>query len=135
MSSPVHRFGGLLRVALLASAAALAGCGGGLWIGYSDVDDDPPEVSLVAGSSSAEPGELLRLSAAASDDGFVERVRFYRIDDDGSTLFLGDDFGSPYQVETTMPSTTAARVRYFARAFDDFGQWRDSDVVSVTVLR
>jgi hypothetical protein len=135
MSARVHRFGRLARAALLASAAALAGCGGGLWIGYSDVDDDLPEVSLVADTGSAEPGQLLRLSAAASDDGFVERVRFYRIDDDGRALFLGDDLGSPYQLETPLPYTTAVQVRYFARAFDDFGQWNDSEVVSVTVLR
>jgi hypothetical protein len=116
-------------------AAALGGCGGGLWIGYSDFDDDAPQVSLVASGSSAAPGDLLRLSAAASDDGFVERVRFYRIDDDGRTVFLGDDGGSPYQWDTTMPSTSASRVRYFARAFDDQGLWSDSDVVSISVVR
>jgi hypothetical protein len=60
-------------------------------------------------------------------------VRFYRVLGDGNVLRLGDDDGEPYQWDTVVPSTSASQVRYFARAFDRFGNWNDSDTVSVTL--
>lgn len=130
--STVARLRRALSIPLV--AAALGGCGGGLWIGYSDFDDDDlPRVSLVASVDSAVPGETIRLSAAASDDDGIDQVRFYRVLGDGSVLRLGDDDGEPYQWDTVLPSTSASQVRYFARAFDRFGNWNDSDTVSVTL--
>src|SRR5690349_11634854 len=114
--STVARLRRVLGAASL--SVVLAGCGGGLWIGYSDVDnDDLPEVALVASVDSAVPGQAIRLSAAASDDDGIDRVRFYRLLGDGSTLLLGDDSDAPYRWDTDVPSTSASQVRYFARAF------------------
>lgn len=118
-------------------AGALAGCGGGIYIGYNGGDgfDLPPQVSLVSSISAAAPGQTITLVAAASDDYGVDRVQFFRLDSDGSANSLGTDGGSPYQLQTTMPETSAASVRYFARAFDGAGQYNDSSTVTVTVLR
>jgi hypothetical protein len=130
--STVARLRRVLGIPLL--AATLAGCGGGLWIGYSDFDNgDLPQVSLVANVDSAVPGQTIRLSAAASDDDGIDEVRFYRVLSDGGVLRLGDDDGEPYQWDTVVPSTSASQVRYFARAFDRFGNWNDSGTVSVTL--
>ena len=54
-----------LRAQCLAAAAgfvalaALAGCGGGVYIGYDygDDDDRPPQVSLAASPGAAAPGQ------------------------------------------------------------------------------
>lgn len=122
----VRRTGAFVLVALL------AGCGGGVWIGWGD-DDDWPDVSLVSSASSAIPGQTLRLSAAASDDDGIDHVDFYRIGEGGGWVHLGEDGSEPYQVETAVPSTSATRVRYIARAVDRHGNWADSDTVSVEV--
>jgi hypothetical protein len=124
------------RRALLiaATGALLAACGGGVWIGIGS-GDDPPHVSLVASPSSAAPGQAVRLSAAASDDDFVAYVNFYRLDDSGNAVLLGEDRSEPYELDTALPSTGAAAVRFVARAVDSDGQWTDSASVSVSVLR
>ena len=49
----------LLAMACLVAAALLTGCGGGIYLGYEDWDE-PPAVSLVSASTSAEPGQLCR---------------------------------------------------------------------------
>jgi ABC-type glycerol-3-phosphate transport system substrate-binding protein len=117
-------------LAALLAAALLAACGGGVWIGSGG--DDPPQVSL-ATVASASAGQSLRLAAAASDDGFVDRVAFYRLDDDGQEVLLGDDDSAPYEWITTMPSSNRGTVRFFARAFDNTGLWTDSEIISVAV--
>jgi mevalonate pyrophosphate decarboxylase len=123
-----------LAFVLAAATAALAACGGGVWIGIGG-GDDPPHVSLVASPASASAGQSVRLSAAASDDDFVDRVAFYRLDDNGNTVLLGEDRDEPYEWDTAMPSTVASSVRFVARAVDSIGQWTDSSTVSVSVLR
>lgn len=128
-SSLVRRFVTLLL------AATLAGCGGGIYIGWGGDDDDPPMVGLVSSLNAAAPGQTVTLMAAASDDYGVDRVQFFRVESDGRTTALGTDSSAPYQFQTVMPETTASSVRYFARAFDEGDQWRDSADVSVTVLR
>lgn len=115
----------------LAVPAGLAACGGGVWIGYGD-GDRPPQVSLAA-VGSARLGEGLRLAAAASDDGYVQRVTFYRVDDNGNALLLGQDDNAPYEWMTVMPATATGSARFFARAFDNAGQWADSEVITVAL--
>lgn len=122
------------RLAISLLALALAGCGGGVWIGFGDPVDEPPDVGLVAPSSAAV-GQTVRLAAAASDDRRVVRVEFYRLDANGSAVHLGDDTSSPYEWSAVMPSTTADSVSFFARAYDDGGQSSDSASVSVVVTR
>ena len=121
------------RLLLSAVVLALAGCGGGVWIGVGD-DDNPPDVSLVAGADSAAAGQTVRLSAAASDDWGVDYVAFYRLDDNGNAVLLGSDGVGPYQWDATMPDSSATGVRFFARAIDGAGQAAESEIVVVTLL-
>lgn len=119
---------------LAAATAVLAACGGGVWIGIGG-GDDPPHVSLVASPSSAAAGETVHLSAAASDDDFVDHVTFYRLDDNDNAVRLGEDHDEPYDWDAVMPASNATGVRFIARAVDSIGQWTDSDSVSVSVQR
>lgn len=127
---------GLHKRATLALAVLIGGCGGSLYVGIGeDGYDDPPQVSLVASSSTARPGQTLRLAAAASDDYGVQRVQFFRIETDGSANSLGNDSAPPFELDTTLPATSALEVRYFARAIDNSGQSTDSTTIAVTVQR
>ena len=123
------------RVVTLLLAAVLAGCGGGLYIGIDGFDDNPPSVSLVADTTSAAPGERVRLAAAASDDDFVVEVRFYRIDPDGRTFYLGRDERPPWDWDAEVPldAVRGSVVRFFARAVDSIDQSRDSARLEVLV--
>jgi hypothetical protein len=111
--------------------AALAACGVGVSLGIGP-DDDPPNISLAAAPSSAAPGELIGLVAAASDDYVVREVLFFRVDARGD-VFLGRDGSEPYAIETALPADATGEVRYFARAVDDAGQETDSREVTVAV--
>jgi hypothetical protein len=115
-----------------ALAALLAGCGGGVYLGYDYIPDDPPSVDLVVSTDVAAPNEAVRLLAAASDDFAVDRVSFYRIDA-GRSVLLVTDRSAPWQLDTLVPADAVGSVRYFARAVDDAGQSRDSVVVTVLV--
>lgn len=118
-----------LAAALL---ALLAGCGGGVYLGYDYTPDDPPNVDLAASTDVAAPNEAVRLVAAASDDFAVDRVSFYRIDN-GRSVLLVTDRSAPWQLDTVIPVDATGSVRYFARAVDDAGQSRDSTVVTVLI--
>ena len=124
----------LLATATLVCAALLAGCGGGPYLGYEDWDD-PPSVSLVSASTSAEPGQFVRLAAAASDNGWIYEVRFYRVDSAGRHVLLGADDREPYDWDALIPddATPGSRVRFFARAEDGWGNTSDSEIVSILV--
>jgi len=117
-------------VALL--TALLAGCGGGVYLGYDATPDDPPSVDLAASTDVAAPNEAVRLVAAARDDFVVDRVSFYRIDA-GRSVLLVTDRSAPWQLDTLVPADAVGSVRYFARAVDDAGQSSDSAVVTVLV--
>lgn len=119
------------RVLVVALAAGLTGCYGSLSFGIGP-DDDPPSVSLAAAPTTAAPGELIGLVAAANDDYAVREVQFFRVDVGGNTL-LGRDSSAPYAIETALPAGASGTVRYFARAVDDAGQDSDSQDVVVTV--
>jgi hypothetical protein len=121
----------LPRWAALALAASLSACNLGLSFGYGP-DDDPPSVSLAASPTTAPPGAVIGLVAAANDDYVVSEVRFYRVDATGSTL-LGRDRDAPFALETVLPAGAATEVRYFARAVDDADQATDSEDVVVVV--
>jgi hypothetical protein len=120
--------------ASVASAATLllAACGGSIWLGYDDFDDEPPNVSLAASPGSAAPGQSVHLVAAASDDFGVDQVRFFRLDAGGASS-LGVDGAPPFQWDTVVPAGASGSVQFFARATDGAGQERDSAVVAVTV--
>ena len=120
-------------IAALLCGAMLAGCGGGVFIGFGD-DDDPPDVGLVASSSGASAGQTVRLTAAASDDWGVDFVSFFRIDDNGNAVLLGSDGVAPFLWDATMPSSNASSVQFFARAVDGAGQSTDSAVIAVNLL-
>ena len=124
----------LLAMACLVAAALLAGCGGGIYLGYEDWDE-PPAVSLVSASTRAEPGQFVRLAAAASDNGWILEVRFYRVDSNGRHLLLGADDREPYDWDALIPdsATPGSRVRFFARAEDGWGNTADSEIISITV--
>lgn len=118
-----------LGIASFAAALALAGCGGGVFLGIGP-DDDPPDVELAAGVAAARAGEPVRLLAAADDDFFVDEVRFYRLRADGSALLLDVDTRSPFETVVAMPASDVP-VRFFARAVDSAGQSSDSALVEV----
>ncbi len=119
-------------LAALGAAAAVAGCGGSISLGFGHYDDDAPSVSLAVSPSSAARGDTLRLVAAASDDYAVVAVEFYRVDPGGTTL-LGSDLAAPYQLDTVVPAGAGASVQYVARAVDDAGQRTDSAAAVVVV--
>jgi len=119
--------------AAAALALCLASCGGGVSFGFGGFDD-PPSVSLATSVDAAHAGDTVRLVAAASDDFGVDFVVFYRLESDGSTTRLGEDGVGPFQWDATMPSTSATRVQFFARAVDGAGQASDSALVSVSLI-
>ena len=124
------------RAAISASVAGLllAGCGGGLWLGYTWGDDgDPPVVWLVVTPDVAAPGQTVRLSAAVSDDGDgIDRVWFYRVDGD-TVVRLGRDDSPPYDITMVAPSDGRTSVRVFAEAVDWSGNVGTSPAVTLTV--
>jgi Bacterial Ig domain len=134
MASVVAR----LRLAA-ASAAALtliatsASCGGGFFlaIGFGVDTSSPPTGSLSA-PSSAQRGQTIRLSAAASDDFGIDQVAFFR-DEGVDTVLLGADGDSPYEQLTQIPLNAVGTVTYFATATDVDGNKTESASVSVIV--
>jgi len=126
-----------MAVVAMVSAAlmTLGGCGGGLYIELGDDGFDlPPQVSLVAASTTAAPGQTVRLAAAASDDHGVNRVQFFRLEANGNAVLLGTDSTAPYEWDAVLPGTTGEQ-RFYARAVDGQGQVADSAIVVVTVVR
>jgi hypothetical protein len=130
-----------IRLAKIAAAAVaallLAGCGGGISLGYTWVDDPdyidaPPVVQMSPLPPVVQVGGTLRLGAAAADEDGIDEVAFYRIDGPFAT-FLGADQVPPYQVDTVIPGDRFT-VSYFARAFDRAGRRTDSAVVSADVV-
>ena len=121
-----------LRVLALGAALLLAGCGGGVY--WSIGDDDEPDVDLAASPDLVSSGDTFELQASAGGgSGFIDEVRFYRVDDD-ALVFLGADTESPYRLTVTAPTVTSTTTRqYVARAWDEFGNRGESDEITVTV--
>jgi hypothetical protein len=117
-------------------AAALTGCGGGVYlgIGFGGPDDRPPQVALAASVVEGLPGTVVHLVAAATDDFGVDRVTFLRREASGTDTVLATDNGVPYQLDVTLPAAAPGTVlRYLARAVDTAGQSTDSTPLEVTV--
>lgn len=120
-------------VSLLA-AAALAGCGGGLYLEFGDGNLGPPSVSLAAAVSSVPAGGTVRVVAAAADEDGIDEVALYRIDD-GRAVFLGSDAAAPYEWDVAVPDDGRGTLRLFARATDGWGDRADSRELVLTVTR
>lgn len=122
------------RSSLLAIAALLSGCGGGLYFELGENGDGPPQVELVADRSQAAPGGSVRLAAAASDDfDRIGAVRFYRLDAGGPVL-LAVDTAAPFEATLTVPSDGRAEVSTYAEAVDGVGQVGQSGTVTVQIV-
>ncbi|WP_157270848.1 hypothetical protein [Azohydromonas aeria] len=125
-----------LVLATTVAAALLGGCGGGVSIGIGDDDDDPPRVTLSVAPAQAFAGQPVTLLADARDDYAVAYVAFYRVLPDGSAVRLDPLVGGPpYGLTVALPDSITGNVQFFARAVDDANQFRDSNVVVVTLLR
>jgi len=122
------------RFACLAATLLLAGCGGGLYIGWGNYDDDgAPSVSITTAQASVVAGGTLRVVAAASDDDSgIDEVAFYRVDGAGDTR-LGSDGSAPYEWTVPVPADGRTTVSVFARARDGAGNTADSNRLTVAV--
>jgi hypothetical protein len=121
------------RTAALALAAALAGCGGGVYIDGGDPPYGPPAISIAASPDVAAPGELIRLVAAVTADNGIDYVTFYRIDF-GTSTPLATLYTPPAQVDTRIPANAGRTVSYFARVCDLARYCTDSRTVTVAVV-
>lgn len=122
----------------LAATAAitllLAGCGGGLYLGWGDCcDSGAPSVSITTAQTSVAAGGSLHVVAAASDnDSGIDEVAFYRVDG-GSDTRLGSDGSAPYEWDVPVPADGRSSVSVFARARDGAGNTADSNRLTIAV--
>lgn len=122
------------RLASVAATLLLAGCGGGLYIGWGGWDDGgPPSVSITTAQTSVPAGGTLRVVAAASDnDSGIDEVAFYRVDGTSNTR-LGSDGSAPYEWDVAVPTDGRTTLSVFARARDGAGNSADSNRLTVSV--
>lgn len=121
------------RVARWMAPLLLAGCGGGVYLGYTWDDDDPPRVDLVASATEVSPGQTVQLTAAAVDDrGFVDRVTFFRYDGN-SLVSLGTDLAPPFEAVFVVPTDGRSTVNLQAQAVDNQGDVGNSAVLTLVV--
>ncbi len=124
----------ILQAAALAAALGVAGCGGGIYLGFGDgFGDDPPAVSLAGPTGAVRAGTAITLLAAASDDHGVDMVQFYRIDSSGPRR-IGDDLHAPYELVITVPDDGRTALEVFARAWDFDGNSADSAVLRMAIV-
>ena len=118
---------------MLALAATMAGCGGGLYLEVTDPYGPPPLISLTASSGVARRGDLVRLSAAISATNGIDRITFFRIDPGVSTS-LAVLYGPPAQLDTPIPLNAGSSVGYWAKVCDSAGYCSESATVTVQVV-
>ena len=122
----------------LAATAAitllLAGCGGGLYLGWGNCcDSGAPSVSITTAQTSVAAGGSLHVVAAASDnDSGIDEVAFYRVDG-GIDTRLGSDGSAPYAWDVPVPADGRSSVSVFARARDGAGNTADSNRLTIAV--
>jgi len=126
--------------AALAAAMLLAGCGGGVSIGFGYIYDGDdyydvyaPSVSLAVAQASVVAGQPVDMVAAAADENGIESVAFYRLDGDRAVL-LGTDGAEPFEWQTLAPTDGRTRLLLFARARDNAGNRADSATVSIAII-
>jgi predicted small lipoprotein YifL len=129
MPRSVLRWGG--AIVLL---AALAGCGGGVYVEIPP-DDQPPTVGLVGAPTTAQINEIVQFSAIADDDYFVRRVMLYQVIPGGRDALLDTDSTRPYTFNVAIPANTpvASVLEFYAVAEDDVGQTSSSNLVRISV--
>lgn len=122
------------RPAALLATLLLAGCGGGLYLGWGDYDDDgAPSVSITTAQTSVVAGGTLRVVAAASDDDSgIDEVAFYRVDASADTR-LGSDGSAPYEWNVPVPADGRSTISVFARARDGAGNTASSALLTIAV--
>lgn len=115
-------------------ALLLAGCGGGIYIGWGDWNDDgAPSVSITTAQTGVAAGGVLHVVAAASDnDSGIDSVAFYRLDG-GVEVRLGSDGSEPYEWDVVAPADGRTTLSVFARARDGAGNEADSALLTVMV--
>lgn len=126
---PLLRWGG---AGLL--LAALAGCGGGVYVDIPP-DDRPPVVALNGGPSPARITDILRFTADADDDYAVRQVTLYQVNPNGRDFFIDVDPTWPYTFNVEVPDNTpiGSVLAFYAVAEDDVGQTRSSNLVEIRV--
>ena len=118
-------------------AVALAGCGGGITIGFgggSGFDNSPPSVSIAASSGTVTPGQALSLVAAAADESGIDTVIFFRFDG-GAATALGSLNRPPYEISTVVPNDGRNSYAVFVRAIDNAGNRADSATLVLPIAR
>ena len=120
--------------AIAAITLLLAGCGGGLYLGWGDCCvSGAPSVSITTAQTSVAAGGSLRVVAAASDsDSGIDEVAFYRVDG-GTDTRLGSDGSAPYAWDVPVPADGRSSVSVFARARDGAGNTADSNRLTIAV--
>jgi len=120
--------------ATAAIALLLAGCGGGLYLGWGDCcDSGAPSVSITTAQTSVAAGGSLHVVAAAADnDSGIDEVAFYRVDG-GIDTRLGSDGSAPYAWDVPVPADGRSSVSVFARARDGAGNTADSNRLTIAV--
>ena len=116
----------LVGTLLAAATLALAGCGGGVYVGVDGTGDSPPTVSLAVSPTTAFANQTVNLAAAATDDYRIDRVEFWYSDGNGGLLRLATDYAAPYTASDAMQVTRSGSTFYMARAYDDAGQVTDT---------
>lgn len=125
------------RLAALVLTLLLAGCGGGIYLGWSHCDgcddgDGAPSVSITAAQTSVSAGGTLRVVAAASDQSGIDEVAFYRVDA-GADTRLGSDGSAPYEWDVPVPADGRSSLTVYARARDGAGNSAQSNRLTVSV--
>lgn len=124
----------MTRFASLAATLLLAGCGGGLYLGWGGgYDDGAPSVSITTAQTSVPAGGTLRVVAAASDDDSgIDEVAFYRVDGATDTR-LGSDGSAPYEWSVPVPADGRNTISVFAQARDGAGNTANSGLLTIAV--
>ena len=112
--------------------AAVAACGGGVYVDATLPPGPPPDISIASSTDVASRGEPIRLIGAVTASNGVDYVSFFRIDF-GVATPLGTIFRPPLQWDTSIPINAGNTVSYYARACDAIGQCTNSPVISVIV--